>query len=301
MKKRILPYVCVLVFLLCFLAGCGCQHEWAEADCLAPKTCIHCGKTEGEALGHAWQEASCKVAKTCSRCGETEGALLPHTAGSILESVNPVTAERLSERHCKVCDAVLDSSSTPLDSFLTGEDTFMLTPNQFLERLSSLAKPYYPDFDYSLSDHENQGTPLTLVHVTLGDVEGQYVLQFHHTDTQIFHQSEFDDTGVLCVSFSAVGMLEEFEELLFEAYLNDDLMYIMGKTADPLFNEDDLAILKSMKFVSCMNTFETGDPYGYWVNRDMLHQFSHSFTSYELPTTGVESLLIYAVDSLDPE
>lgn len=77
MKKSI---VVLLTFLLCtaVLAGCSCQHDWAEATCLAPKTCAKCDAVEGEALGHSWQEADCVTPKTCSRCGLTEGSPLGH-------------------------------------------------------------------------------------------------------------------------------------------------------------------------------------------------------------------------------
>lgn len=56
-----------------------CPHEWAEANCSSPKTCLKCGKTEGEPLGdegHVWDSATCTEPKTCSRCGATEGKSL---------------------------------------------------------------------------------------------------------------------------------------------------------------------------------------------------------------------------------
>lgn len=60
----------VICFLLC---GCCLKHEWTEATCTEPKTCVKCGETEGEALGHLWVDATYKEPKTCSRCGMTEG------------------------------------------------------------------------------------------------------------------------------------------------------------------------------------------------------------------------------------
>ena len=70
-----------LVLLVCLLAftGCQCSHEWAQADCLTPKTCSKCDETEGEALGHDWAEASCAAPKTCTRCALTEGDVLEHS------------------------------------------------------------------------------------------------------------------------------------------------------------------------------------------------------------------------------
>lgn len=60
------------------LTACGCNHEWAEADCYDPQTCTKCGATEGEKLGHDYQEANCEAPRTCSRCGKTKGAALGH-------------------------------------------------------------------------------------------------------------------------------------------------------------------------------------------------------------------------------
>lgn len=77
MKKRILALLIITVCAL-MLASCGCEHEWAEASCLTPKTCTLCEQTEGEATGHAWQPADCINPETCSHCGEQRGAALGH-------------------------------------------------------------------------------------------------------------------------------------------------------------------------------------------------------------------------------
>ena len=55
-----------------------CQHEWADATCKAPRTCLTCNSTEGEALGHTWIDATCEIPKTCSVCSGTEGDPLGH-------------------------------------------------------------------------------------------------------------------------------------------------------------------------------------------------------------------------------
>ena len=57
-------------------------HDFADADCLNPKTCTVCGKTEGSALGHEWTTPDvdlCEVQSTCSRCGATDGENKEHT------------------------------------------------------------------------------------------------------------------------------------------------------------------------------------------------------------------------------
>ncbi len=104
MKRRILSVILVMILAFC-LTACGCEHEWKEAtctapktcslcnategevaahqwqdaNCIAPKTCKDCGATEGDVAGHVWEEATCTEAKTCTACGETEGEALGHT------------------------------------------------------------------------------------------------------------------------------------------------------------------------------------------------------------------------------
>lgn len=77
MIKRVLVLALTLACALS-LSACLCSHEWSEAVCDAPSTCVNCGKTDGEALGHIWTEASCTEARQCSRCGASEGAPLGH-------------------------------------------------------------------------------------------------------------------------------------------------------------------------------------------------------------------------------
>ena len=72
MKKKLLFLLTVLA-VMAVLAGCGCEHEWAEADCVNPKHCTLCEETEGDPLGHVWLAATCEVPKTCEVCGTPDG------------------------------------------------------------------------------------------------------------------------------------------------------------------------------------------------------------------------------------
>ncbi len=54
------------------------KHQWKEATCTEPKTCLVFGETEGKPLGHDWHAATCSIPKTCKRCGATEGKPLGH-------------------------------------------------------------------------------------------------------------------------------------------------------------------------------------------------------------------------------
>ena len=78
MKKKLLLAIIAIVAML-VLAGCGCEHVWADADCTNPKTCTLCQETEGAPLGHSWLAASCDQPKHCENCDATEGEALGHT------------------------------------------------------------------------------------------------------------------------------------------------------------------------------------------------------------------------------
>ena len=81
MKKILLLFISVVLISTFALSSCKQQahvHEWKDATCLTPKTCVTCGETEGMALGHKWQEATCLTPKICMVCGKTEGTALGH-------------------------------------------------------------------------------------------------------------------------------------------------------------------------------------------------------------------------------
>ena len=78
MKHKI-SLVLLIGLVATTLTGCHITHEWQEATCITPRTCLKGGETEGEPLGHTWAEATCTEPKTCTVCGETEGEALGHT------------------------------------------------------------------------------------------------------------------------------------------------------------------------------------------------------------------------------
>lgn len=79
MKKRM---ICLIAFIVLsiFLGGCCLSHEWKEATCSAPKTCIKCDKTTGKTIPHTqgeWQITKKAVGSElglkqafCTVCGE---------------------------------------------------------------------------------------------------------------------------------------------------------------------------------------------------------------------------------------
>ncbi len=54
------------------------EHNWQAATCTVKKTCVTCGKTEGEVCGHNWLAATCTQPSICKNCGETTGSALGH-------------------------------------------------------------------------------------------------------------------------------------------------------------------------------------------------------------------------------
>lgn len=107
MKKTVSLIILACIVLLSFSA-CGCEHEWQEATCNAPRTCSLCGETEGEALGHEWTDADCENPKTCSRCGETEGEPLGHTPGE-WEAENSNALGGKEVQRCTVCGEIIET------------------------------------------------------------------------------------------------------------------------------------------------------------------------------------------------
>lgn len=95
MKKALLT-VLILIFAVA-LAGCSCEHAWAEADCVMPKTCVKCNETEGAPLGHVWTAATCDTAKTCEVCAATEGEAKGHSWAD---------ATCTEAKHCTQCALV---------------------------------------------------------------------------------------------------------------------------------------------------------------------------------------------------
>ena len=80
--KIILIVVCsVLVLALgivLFFVLKPCNHQWQDATCSQPKTCLLCGEVEGATLKHTWKDATCETAVTCEVCGEVAGKALGH-------------------------------------------------------------------------------------------------------------------------------------------------------------------------------------------------------------------------------
>lgn len=94
-------YVLILVCLLLTATSCCWKHEWSEATCTTPKTCLKCGKTEGSPLSHKLDYSSGQVVKEvscledgikeyiCSSCGSRIQKAIPST-GHVFTRISAV-------------------------------------------------------------------------------------------------------------------------------------------------------------------------------------------------------------------
>lgn len=124
MKIKNLFTLVIISILLCTLSACGCDHQWQEPSCNAPKTCTICHKTEGENLEHQWIEASCIAPKTCELCGEIKGEKVEHNFG---------------ERYCEICGIENPNYISLID--IGFQDTFRMNTWMYISAYN-LTKKY---------------------------------------------------------------------------------------------------------------------------------------------------------------
>lgn len=84
------------LFIVFLLTACSCEHDWTNATCTSPVTCLDCGEAAGEPLSHTWQDATCTNPKICILCYITEGNAIGHNWGK---------ATCVSPKTCYLCNA----------------------------------------------------------------------------------------------------------------------------------------------------------------------------------------------------
>lgn len=124
-----------LILSLLLLSGCGCEHKWIEANCISPRTCSLCSKTEGDIGDHTWQNATCSAPQTCETCGTIQGDPLPHTPGAPITSYDLIDAITYDITSCTVCDEVLHTDAEKTVSYI-GESAFLMNAEDFVTRLN---------------------------------------------------------------------------------------------------------------------------------------------------------------------
>ena len=109
MKSRRLFSIVSLILVFCLtFSGCGCKHDWQDANCQGPKTCALCGKTEGEAGTHHY-----KIFETAPTCTEPGYRVNACTVCGLEEKTpiaDPAGHTSLGGR-CIICGEVLDDDT----------------------------------------------------------------------------------------------------------------------------------------------------------------------------------------------
>ena len=130
--------VCLTTFILC---GCCLSHEWQEATCTEPKTCVKCGKIEGEALGHDYSDWKIVSAATYLKSGEREKTCV-RCRDTISEEI-----PKLDVENCKIVTDSIDELS------VTYDECYYL-----MEEIMSGHTSYYEskhNFSFHKTDSEN--------------------------------------------------------------------------------------------------------------------------------------------------
>lgn len=218
MYKRISTF-CIAIMFCCIFAGCQCEHEWMEADCTTPKTCSLCEETEGESLAHSWKAATCQLPETCSRCGEARGTPIDHTwidatcieakkctacqvtegqpfghnegDWEVVES-DMVKATEVLKKYCTTCNEQLDRKERDMD-LLHDTYRFLLTPNEFVERLCNELQSLEGCDILAVSGSTDEDFACALLNMETGDKEGLFL--FVGDGTSILENQEDD---VIC-------------------------------------------------------------------------------------------------------
>lgn len=126
---RKMALIAAVLLSASLLTGC-CMHDWQDATCTEPKTCVKCGETEGEKLGHDYSELTCTEDSVCANCGDTKKALGHTFVGCVCkvcgETQNPnfrrASFEASSEIEVRYGDTFLALDSNPYDEAQSAED-----------------------------------------------------------------------------------------------------------------------------------------------------------------------------------
>ncbi len=170
MKRRFIFSLTILL-VITLLTSCGCNHQWAAADCDTPITCMLCQATEGSPLGHSWTAATCLNPTTCSNCFLTNGDPLPHTPAEPEISDDYIQAVSTRVQFCEICHTELLHETVPLS--MIQDNLFVLNASALLYRLNTLyAEMGMTDWQAALVNQTySDGTPYISGRIIYGNIE----------------------------------------------------------------------------------------------------------------------------------
>ena len=161
---------------------------------------------------------------------------------------------------------------------------FIFSPQDFLDRMSAIAREAYPDFHYEFATEKDN----FMVHLFLTGTEGlDGTLIFMTEDNEAIPEKDLSKPGVWCLSLTDVGDIEKFG-----AVVSDDMIQLLYRTCDPLLSEEDLTDFIIAKITSALNSAEGTSVFGYSEKNGLLYEFGHIIVA----DIAAENIQVYAAD-----
>ena len=167
MKKLI--SITLLLAMAVSMTACGCQHEWQDAGCTTPKTCILCGATEGEAAGH--QQGLQTVA-----------------------DVDPAHLSMTCETPCAVCGEVLESTTSATGIAPVGS-VIAVSADEWYDCLLTNVKNY--GAGQSLYGYPVESQDSTLLHSIVTMSQMNAVFSFNDAEGNALKTDSKDARGII--------------------------------------------------------------------------------------------------------
>lgn len=239
-RKGIVAAIAVLAAAALLYLFWPCSHDWQEATCTTAKICSKCEETEGEALGHNWVPAKERV--------WTESKLLNYS-------------------QCMVCKEKKDQTTEKLEHLLSDdEETFLITPNQFLERLKMVIDKWGDELelDVTCSWSDEYGQKDGLVIALNDGHEDQAVVAFYkrRNYNQLLEEdknmpSEFQAARIIVRRETTIDQYLTAFVMACEPACDDDLEAAYEIVVATLWSMDQGASLEYGPVVYCMEVTET--------------------------------------------
>ena len=234
MKKLI---VMILALAMVFsLAGCGCDHQWAEATCTAPKT--------------------------YTRCGETEGAALTHTSGELkVVSVDTENLTITQELSCARCGTVLETKEVstgiaPLDGKM------QLSPSEWFTCLTTNIYQYGANQTLLAFPVESEDDALVLAVMTLNDMKAVFTFRDAEGNILTAEQDQRNLANSICLEAQFTNATaSEFYQLLMLVVLT---------------NNSDMDPATANELAGKIMGFETVSSNGYAYNLQIVSKETHT-------------------------
>ncbi len=156
-KIMLMIFAAVIIIFLLFVIsdkiGLFHKHKFENATCIKPKTCIECGKIEGDVTEHIPSIATCTESSTCKICGHVVSSALGHTASfGRCDRCNAIQGQEWIDKiegYLLDANYYIDSATKLLES---EKDIHSILDN--ILSFYELANKYYQDAYFMCMDYE---------------------------------------------------------------------------------------------------------------------------------------------------